>query len=158
MPFYKMALLRGTIPIHIPGDLKNYDVLQKYSPQILAIISQKNQARSEGFLFSMACDGFSMGRSCLFNTLNILDLIVKGDLTLSHKLQAGTISLMVKGKLTVGTSNDRLGALIATDGPLTATAHSADVRFGQIYGEGGTTLENNQRGHPFGHFPQIQEG
>ena len=58
----------------------------------------------------------------------------------STSFKAPTLTIKVYGPLVVGSSNDALGTIAATQGPLTLEAKSVDARFGKIYGFGATLV------------------
>jgi hypothetical protein len=79
-----------------------------------------------------------------FGNIAHLDLHINGPFTLHYSLKTPTLSLQVNGLLTLGKSNEELGTLAATHGPLTITAHDIDARYGKFYGRGPTLLESTQ--------------
>lgn len=91
-----------------------------------------------------------------------LELNLIGACARKHFLKAQTLTLNVDGSLTLGASNEQLGAIAATSGPLTVNAHSIDGRFGKFYGFGPTLLKSTKGdilvGSPlFGVDPEFKE-
>ena len=79
-----------------------------------------------------------------FPNIGHLELFVKGAFTSYYSFKAPTLSLHVAGPLVLGKSNEQLGTIAATHGPLTVAAHSIDGRYGKFYGKGKTLLESTQ--------------
>lgn len=81
-------------------------------------------------------------RDYKFTTINILNLIISGPFSLNHTLTAGTITLDVIGKFSLGTSNTNMGTLAATEGGLTVKAEIVDGSYGKIFGQGPTSVKS----------------
>ncbi|MBP6985210.1 MAG: hypothetical protein KBB83_01310 [Alphaproteobacteria bacterium] len=76
-----------------------------------------------------------------FPNIGHLELNVEGPFTCHFPFKAPRLTLNVNGPLTLGKSNEELGTIAATHGPLTVNAHSIDGKYGKFYGYGRTTLE-----------------
>lgn len=77
-----------------------------------------------------------------FGNIGHLDLTVNGPFTLHYALKVPRISLHVNGPLILGKSNDEMGIIAATHGPLTIRAHTIDGGYGKFYGKEQTLLES----------------
>lgn len=87
---------------------------------------------------------FRYAKDWSFSNIGYLNLIVNGPLTLHYALKVPTLSLQVHGLFTLGKSNDEMGVLAATHGPLMVHAHAIDARYGKLYGYGPTLIESTQ--------------
>ena len=85
---------------------------------------------------------FPFAKDYDFSNINHLDLTVNGRLSLHYTLKAPILSLKVNGPLTLGKSNEEMGIIAATHGPLTVKAHEIDTRYGKLYGKGPTFIES----------------
>jgi hypothetical protein len=79
-----------------------------------------------------------------FKDIGHLDLYVTGNLKILHELKAPLLTVNVEGSLTCGSSNEAMGAIAATAGPLTVVAHQFDTRFGRLYGKGQTHIKSTK--------------
>ena len=101
-------------------------------------------------IFSIECHTINLLKPSIFpftkdydfSNINHLDLIVDGPFTLHYALKAPTFSLKVNGPLILGKSNEEMGIIAATHGPLTVIAHEIDARYGKLYGKGPTFIES----------------
>ena len=79
-----------------------------------------------------------------FAKIGHLELIVDGFFKIIREFKTPVLTLYVEGDLTIGTSNDVMGTLAATKGPLILTAHTIDGRFAKIYGAGPTHIKSTK--------------
>jgi adhesin HecA-like repeat protein len=105
------------------------------------------------------CPATTTSRDYEFANIGHLDLIVDEPFTTHYSFTAPILTLTVNGLLTCGASNDVMGAIAATSGSLTMTAHGIDNRFGKISGVGPTVLKATkgpiQNGSPTAKGPYL---
>lgn len=119
----------------------SYSTIEDYTPQILKKLSEKGYICPPVSVSTTIPKEYSPGQPYIFNNINLLDLVIKGNFTLQHKLHVGTLKLDIKGGLIFQENKGVLASLAATDGTMTVTAHWVDAQFGQLYGAKDTKIK-----------------
>ncbi|MDP4154018.1 MAG: hypothetical protein Q8929_00150, partial [Bacillota bacterium] len=111
--------------------------LQKNLPPLLEQIAQVQTPALMAKLY-----GGAIPKDYVFENLNFINLCINGNLSIPFEVKIRSGCFDIDGILSLGTSNDKMGTLVATEGPLTVRAHEMDARFGKIYGFGPTTISS----------------
>lgn len=137
-------LIAGSLIFLLPHLLHSMDYTQEtLFPHLASLPDTPNKITLHSDTINLCKPSiFSFAKDYDFANIAHLDLHVNGPFSLHYALKAPTFSLKVNGLLTLGKSNEEMGIIAATHGPLTVNAHAIDGRYGKFYGKGPTLIES----------------
>lgn len=141
---YQLAALPDNV--RISKDLKMRQKHQQiYEPGIIQLLHRiQADGRVDGKL-KLYLPSFLLPDELDLTRIHHLHLRVASQMKVDKRLSAPWVTAEVGGDLSAGTSNDSLGQIFTTEGPLRLVAYNGNFQYAQLFGNDGTRIKGRKK-------------